>query len=327
MATTRRALPAKPRLVWAAVSAALLPWCYANPASADVTANTLPTGGTVVAGSANISRSGSNMEITQSSNSAILNWQTFSIGSKAWVNFIQPSSSAIALNHVLGNKGSEAFGRLTANGQVFLSNPNGVLFAPGASVDVGGLFATTLSIADKDFLAGRYNFYNAGGAGSVINQGVITATGYASLAGPQVKNDGIIIARAGTVALAAGDRVSLDMIGDGLIKVSVDQAALNASAINSGRIEADGGNVILTARSANALLDTVVNNSGIIRANSLVERNGEIVLDGGSAGMVKNSGTLTVAGTQAGTTGDTVKVLGDKVGLFSGSHIDASGDL
>src|SRR4051812_13398476 len=244
MATTRRALPAKPRLIWAAVSAALLPWCYANPASADVAANTLPTGGTVVAGSASISRSGSNMEITQSSNSAILNWQTFSIGSNAWVNFIQPSSSAIALNHVLGNNPSEIFGRLTANGQVFLTNPNGVLFAPGASVDVGALFATTLSIANKDFLAGRYTFHNAGNAGAVINEGqIITANGYAALAGPQVRNDGIIIARSGSVALAAGDRVSLDMIGDGLIKVNVDKAALNASAINGGRIEADGGNV------------------------------------------------------------------------------------
>src|SRR5207244_812111 len=136
----------------------------------------------------------------------------------------------------------------------------------------------------------------------------------------------IIIARAGTVALAAGNRVSLDMVGDGLISVSVDEAALNASAINSGTITADGGNVLLTARSANALLDTVVNNSGVIRANSLVERNGEIILDGGSAGVVSNTGTLTASGADAGTTGGTVKVLGQYVGLFNGSTIDASGD-
>src|SRR5262249_27847525 len=134
------------------------------------------------------------------------------------------------------------------------------------------------------------------------------------------------IARTGSVTLAAGDRVTLDMVGDRLISVSVDQAAMNALALNSGTIQADGGRVVLTARSANALLDTVVNNTGVIRANSLVQRNGEIVLDGGNQGVVANSGTLSVAGTDAGTTGGTVKVLGQYVGLFNGTRIDASGD-
>ena len=116
------------------------------------------------------------------------------------------------------------------------------------------------------------------------------------------------------------------MVGDRLIKVSVDQSALNASAINTGSIEADGGSVLLTARSANALLDTVVNNSGVIRANSLINRNGEIILDGGSAGIVSNTGTLNASGTGAGTTGGAVKVLGQYAGLSSRSTIDASGD-
>src|SRR5690349_19285277 len=324
MAEVKRRSKLAPKRLAFAVAAAFVP--IAQPAFAQTTPTTLPSGGSVAAGSANISTSGSNMQITQSTNSAILNWQSFSIGSSAAVNFTQPSSSAIALNRVLGNNPTEIFGRLSANGQIFLTNPNGILFAPTAAVDVGGLFATTLSIADTDFLAGRYNFVNNGGAGTVVNQGVITANGYAALAGPQVRNDGIIVAHAGTVALAAGDRVSLDMIGDGLISVSVDQAALNASAINTGTITADGGNVLLTARSANALLDTVVNNSGVIRANSLVERNGQIVLDGGSAGVVSNTGTLTASGTDVGTTGGTVKVLGQYLGLFDGSKIDASGD-
>src|SRR5260221_6814557 len=276
---TRHVLRTKPRTLAFAVGAALFPWTFLSPVLAQTTANTLPTGGNVAAGSAAISSSANKLQIDQYTQKAILNWDSFSVGSSAWVNFSQPSSSAIALNRVTGSNPSEIFGRLTANGQVFFSNPNGVLFAPSASVDVGGLIATTLSIADKDFLAGRYNFYNAGGAGSVINPStIVTAYGYADLAQSQVRNDGVIIARAGTVALAAGDRVSLDMIGDGLISVSVDQAALNASAINAGRIQADGRDVILTARSANALLDTVVDNSGVIRANSLVERNRGIVL-------------------------------------------------
>src|SRR6185503_12435223 len=281
------ALSTRPRTLAYAVGSALLPWAFLN-AYADPAANTVPTGGAFVAGSGTIGtpksgsfNSGGNtyntqLQVTQTTNTGIINWNTFSIGSGAWVNFTQPSSSSVTLNNVLSSNPSEIFGRLTANGQIFLSNPYGVYFARGGSVEVGGLFATTLSITDADFLAGRYNFYNAGNAGAVVNQGtIITASGYTALAGPQVRNDGLIIANAGSVALAAGDRVSLDMIGDGLIRVSVDQAALNASAVNSGTIEANGGSVVLTARSANALLDTVVNNSGVIKANSLISKNGE----------------------------------------------------
>src|SRR5574341_1606753 len=286
-----------PRALAFAVATAFMPWFFPLTASAQTTATTLPTGGQVTSGSATIATSGSNMQINQSTDKAILNWQSFSIGSSAAVNFTQPAASSVALNRVVGNTASEIFGRLTANGQVFLVNNNGVLFAPGASVEVGGLMATTLSINDQDFLAGRYQFYNPGNAGSVVNQGtIITANGYTALAGPQVRNDGLIVAHSGTVALAAGDRVTLDMIGDGLISLSVDQAALNASVINTGSIDAMGGRVLLTARSANALLDTVINTSGVIRANSLVERNGEIVLDGGSAGTVQVAGLVEAMG-------------------------------
>jgi filamentous hemagglutinin family protein len=289
-------------------------------AHAQTTANTLPAGGQVTAGSAMISTSGSNMQIDQSTDKAILNWQSFSIGSGASVNFSQPNASSVALNRVVGNNPSEIFGRLSANGQVFLVNNSGVLFAPTASVDVGSLFATTLSINDQDFLAGRYQFYNPGNSGSVVNQGtIITANGYTALAGPQVRNDGLILARAGTVALAAGDRVSLDMIGDGLIRVNVDQAALNASAVNTGRIEADGGTVLLTARSANALLDTVINTSGVVRANALIERDGEIVLDAGSNGGIRVTG-----GTQAthvAVSGGSLHVQGQVVADTISVHV------
>ena len=281
-----------------ALAAALAGFASA-PAAAQSLDTTLPAGGAVAAGSAAISQpDGRQLRIEQSTARAIINWQSFSIGADARVTFAQPSASAVALNRVLGADPSQILGRLDANGQVFLSNPNGVLFAQGASVNVGGLFATTLSIDDADFLAGRDRFYNAGAAGTVTNSGSIqTPSGYAALAGPQVRNDGIIVAHRGTIALAAADRVSLDMVGDGLITVSVDQAALNALAANSGTLQADGGRVIMSARSANALLDTVVDNSGVLRAHSLVERSGEIVLDGGTSGTLVSTGVLDTDGT------------------------------
>ncbi len=202
-----------------------------------------------------------------------------------------------------------------------------MLFGRGAQVDVGGLVASTLGIKDTDFLSGRYVFTNGGGAGSVVNAGTITAlSGYAALIGPQVTNTGLITARMGTVAMAAGDKVSLDMVGDGLISVRIDQAALNAAAINKGTISADGCNVLMTARSANALLDTVVNNEGVIRANTLTERGGSIYLDGGSTGVTGVSGTLEAMGLASGQKGGVVSVHGDKVGLFGNTSINVSGD-
>lgn len=241
------------------------------------------------------------MQIDQASQRAIINWDSFSIGSGAHVNFSQPGAASVALNRVLGNDPSQIFGRLTANGQVFLANPAGVLFAPGASVEVGSLLATTLSISDQDFLNGVYRFQNAGGAASVVNKGnikIATPNDYAALAGPRIENSGMIVAELGTVAFAAGDRVTLDMVGDALINVSVDQSALNASIVNSGTIEANGGRVLMTARTANTLLDTVINSSGVIRANRLAERDGEVVLDGNGrvdvAGIIEASGTINV---------------------------------
>ncbi|HYX45785.1 MAG TPA: filamentous hemagglutinin N-terminal domain-containing protein, partial [Sphingomicrobium sp.] len=156
-ATPALALRARPGRLAFAVGVALLPWAFPHSAHADLPANTLPTGGQYAYGSGSITQPSSNaLQVTQSTDKGTINWSTFSIGSSASVNFIQPSASSLTVNRVLGNNPSEIFGRLTANGQVFLSNPNGVLFAPSASVDVGALFATTLTISDQDAKAGRY---------------------------------------------------------------------------------------------------------------------------------------------------------------------------
>ena len=104
----------------------------------------LPINGQTAAGKATIStQSSSEMHIVQGSNRAIINWDSFSIGKGESVNITQPSSQSTMLNRVLGNNPSEIFGSLTANGQLFLINPGGVLFAPGASINAGGLVAST----------------------------------------------------------------------------------------------------------------------------------------------------------------------------------------
>lgn len=101
----------------------------------------LPTGGEVQSGTAEIKQNGSEMNINQGSDRVAIDWTNFDIAHGETVNFNQPGADSIALNRVIGNDVSQIYGSLTANGQVFLINPNGVLFGKGASVDVGGLYA------------------------------------------------------------------------------------------------------------------------------------------------------------------------------------------
>ena len=262
--------------------------------AASIDPGRLPTGGIITQGMGGIAQSGSKMTVTQTTQKMVANWQSFNIGSNAWVDFRQPNNSAVALNRVLGSDPSSIFGRFTANGQVFLINPNGILFGPGSSVNTGGLVASTMNIFDSDFMSGKYQFTKGGAAGSIVNQGQLTAAdgGYIALLAPEVRNEGIITAKSGTVALAAGNKVTLDFAGDGFIKVAVDEASVKAQITNKGFIKADGGQVMMTARAADALMNTVINNEGVIEAKSVVDKNGEIYLAGGENGVVNVSGQV-----------------------------------
>ncbi|HMB42980.1 MAG TPA: filamentous hemagglutinin N-terminal domain-containing protein [Luteimonas sp.] len=250
-------------------------------------------GGVVAGGNATIANNGPNTTITQTTANVVINWDSFSIGSGETVQFVQPDSNSVALNRVIGTDPSVILGNLSSNGKVFILNPNGILFGAGSSVNVGGLVATTMGITDADFMAGHYAFTGAG-PGAIVNKGRINATdgGYVALMGRSVSNQGVISARLGTVALAAGEDVTLDVAGDGLLNVSVSRGAVKALVDNGGMIQADGGHVLLTAQAAGDLLDTVVNNTGVIQAQTLQDHNGTILLLAD-----KQSGTVNARGT------------------------------
>ena len=280
-----------------------------------------PIGGTVTAGSANISSGGNTTTINQTSQNTTINWQSFGINKGETVNFVQPNSNAVALNRVLGNSASAIYGTLNANGKVFLINPNGILFGQGASVNVGGLVASTLNLSDADFMAGNYHFTGTSSA-SVQNQGAITAAngGYVALLGANVSNQGTITAKMGTVVLAGGQGITLDVAGDGLLNVVVNQGAVNALVQNGGLIQADGGQVLMTAQAAGQLLNTVVNNTGIIEVRTLDGKTGSIKLLGDmSSGTVNVGGTLDASASNGGNGGKIetsaahVKVANDAV--------------
>ena len=259
-----------------ALALASIGTAYAGPAPTQ-----LPTGGQLVAGSASIAQIGSTLNINQSTNRAALNWQTFNIGSAATVNFNQPSSASVTLNRVLDSNPSQIFGHLNANGQVFLSNPNGMYFAPGASVDVGGLVATTHNISDADFMAGNYVFNRNGATGNIVNDGNLTASlgGYIALLAPEVRNNGVIVAQLGTAALAAGENYTLQFDTNNLLSnIIVTPSTIKALVENGNAVHAPGGLIILSAQAADRLQGGVVNNSGSLEANGLTSNGGIIRL-------------------------------------------------
>ncbi len=282
----------------------------------------------VTAGAGNVSTLGNTTTINQASQRLAIDWTSLSTRANEALVFNQPNAAAIALNRITGSSPSELLGSLTANGQVFILNPNGVLFGAGSQVNVGGLVASTLSLSNADFMAGNHVFTGSGGSGSVVNQGTLTAAngGYIALLAPEVRNEGVIAARLGIALLAAGNKVTLNIDNGNLLGYSIDQTAINALADNRHLIKADGGQVILTASATDALLRTVVNNSGVIEAKTLNNQGGVIRLEGGDSGVVHVSGTLDASGKGAGERGGKVEVTGDKVGLFDAAKVDVSGD-
>lgn len=267
------------------------------------------------------------LTVTQITPQVVLNWQSFGILPGESVRFVQPNRQSLALNRVLGSEPSVIQGSLTANGQVFLLNPQGVLFGAGGSVNVGGLVASTLSLSDADFLAGRYRFEGAG-PGIIVNQGHLQAAdgGYVALLSRSVYNEGVVKAQLGSVALAAGQVVTLSLLGDGLLNVAIDQGVAQALLSNAGLLQADGGTVLMSTQAAGQLLGDAVNNTGVLQAQTLENQQGRIVLLASpDSGTLNLGGQLDVRGG-AGQQGGSVTALGKHVGLFS-AQIDASGGL
>ena len=282
-----------------------------------------PQGGQVVAGAGAISQSGSTTTINQASQNLSLSWQSFNVAKPETVNFVQPSASAIAVNRIYDTNASQILGHLNANGQVYLINPNGILFGQGAQVNVGGLVASTLDLSDTS-LNGNAKTFSGKGTGSVINQGSITAAqgGYVALLGNTVSNQGVITAQLGTVALGAGSAATLTFQNNSLVKMQVDQNTLASLAENKQLIQADGGQVIMSAGAKDALLAGVVNNSGVIEARTVQNTGGTITLLGDN---VFQSGTADASGSSVTDNGGHITVNARTAALIDGAlHADGA---
>ncbi|MCY0858733.1 filamentous hemagglutinin N-terminal domain-containing protein [Cupriavidus sp. D39] len=269
------------------------------------------------------------MVITQSTPRAAIDWHSFNVGAGNTVQFAQPSTSAQVLNRVVGLTGtSQILGTITANGQVYIVNPQGVVFGKGAVVNTGALLATTRGVDPASFMAGGANtlLLAAGSNGSSIiqNDGNLSAApgGWIVLAGDQVRNTGNLRAPCGTVALAAGDQATLALANGQMVSLTLGAASANATIDNTGVIQASDGRVWIAANAAGALLNNVINLSGMVDVSGR-QAAGHISIDGGLAGTVNVSGAVLYASSAMGVGGN-VTISGQTVGLY-GSAINATG--
>lgn len=258
----------------------------------------LPKGGQIKAAgigqaAGSISQNGANMLVQQHQEKMTVNWSSFDIGEQAAVRFTQPSVNSIALNQIASQVPSQILGKLSANGQVWLVNQSGVLFGQNAQVDVNSLVASSLALNTQDFEAGRYNFSNNNQSSTVVNEGVLLADNVVLL-GSEVINKGTILTANGQTVMAAGEKVSIQI--NDMIEVKVDQRALHGLVENQGSILASNGRVMLSASTSDAILKTAVNNSGLIEASRIVNKNGEIYLE---ADAISNSGVISAVGSEA----------------------------
>src|SRR5579862_8773929 len=189
----------------------------------------------VTSGAAAAIHNGNTLTIQQSSNTATLNWSSFNISADGKVAFNQPNSSSVALNRIYDSSASQIFGSLSANGQLYLINANGILFGAGSKVNVSGLIASSLNITDATFKAGILSALGNAGTGNkaalqpftdcdfnptncantpIFNTGVVTVQtgaqlnaadqGRLLLAAPTVLNSGSLTVDDGQIIMAAG---------------------------------------------------------------------------------------------------------------------------
>lgn len=264
----------------------------------------LPTAGKVKSGKATISVAGKTMTIKQFSNDLSLAWSSFNIGKYQTVDFLQPNSSSVALNFI--STASLIGGKLNANGQVFLIDPFGIIFGKNAQINVGGLVAAGMSL--DSWKNGVADF---SGTGNVVNEGTITTApgGYIALVGQNTSNTGTMSSRLGTVAMAAGNDVSLDFTKNSLININVDKNTLESTVDNAGVIGANGGKILLSAGAKDSLVASAVNNTGVIDANAVENDKGKVsLLAGTKTGTVNVGGTIDANGSALDTSASSVRI-------------------
>ena len=324
----------KPVMTLAAIAA------LSGTAHAQVAPDATPYGEDVVAGSASFDRPSTGiLNIDQTTDRAVINWERFDIGENASTTFYHNNSGSMTVNRVTGahSDSTQILGSLSAvskagggkGGTIFVLDRNGVIFGANSQVDVGSLVVSTGDLNTTRFMAGdtRLELSNFTDK-QIVNHGTISVAdaGIAAFVSPQVANHGVINARVGKVAFAAGEKVTLDFYGDNLVEIAVADQLATALLENTGSITA--GSVQIEANAARGVVDSVINMGGIVTAKTATESGGKIVLGGGSAGKVTVDGTLKASRTTKGNggTGGSVEITGEDIEITQDGRIWANGD-
>ena len=274
-------------------------YLFANPATTE-----LPKGADIVIGNVTINTNQNNqspvMNVNQASQRAVVNWNSFNVGSDATINFNQPNVSASILNRISNQSPSQIFGKINANGEVILMNPAGIYFGKTSSLNVGAITATTHNISNDDFMKGLMTFDRNGSSGSIINDGSITANfdSYIALLAPEVRNSGLLIAKMGTVVMASGEKITLNFDSDHhLGSITSDPSIIKSLIENNYAVEVEGGRIILSANAINTIAGSLINQNGLLNAGSnatqLVKQGGQILLLADTINL--NNGSRTLA--------------------------------
>ncbi|MBI4982524.1 MAG: filamentous hemagglutinin N-terminal domain-containing protein, partial [Candidatus Omnitrophica bacterium] len=250
----------------------------------------LPEVDSVEAGSITFDNSVVNTMTINASDKAIVNYKSFSIAANETVNVVLPDSSSQILNRVVENNVSNILGNLFCNGVLFLVNPAGINVGPNANVQSAGLVFSTRDITNSNFLSSNYVFEKTSKEALdylLLNQGniKITNAGFGVFVAGAIENSGIITAELGTIAMAAGDLVTLSLAGNQFISIAVDKET--ASTVydyqgkpvtdqikNTGTIQAK--NIILKAEALPGLFEKAINLEGFVRADTLDDSNGVV---------------------------------------------------
>jgi filamentous hemagglutinin family protein len=324
--------------------------------------------GTVTVNAA-VSAATARMDVSQTANRAVTQWNSFNVGTNASVNFYMPNSGSAMLARVLpgtpapqqilggintfvGNVGSTQVG-----GQLFLVNAAGWMFGSTATVNVGGLVASSLDIRNSDFLNGltsidkaeaTFSWKYAGGVDNAdasgkykaslyqadglvqIDQGAkITTTsgGRVFLFAPKVVNAGTISTPDGQTVLAGGGEVFLN--NPQREKLYASEVNENVPALKGLLVEVNNGangeagtainaGEILSARGNTTLVAMAVRQSGRINASTSSTANGSVLLSARSGVEAKYNDVVHSATKQATQGGSLV--------LDQGSNITITAD-